>query len=98
MERLSASTEPLRLPPLEADDLLRRLAKMPLEKATGLGRWSIADLKVLPVVCFCKLAALLQTIEAAGRWPPSLSKAKVTLIPKANGATDPGSQRPITVM
>ena len=98
VDQLCAPTEPLRLPALDASDLSQRLTKMPLEKATGLDGWSVKDLKVLPEVCMHKLAAMLNTIEAVGRWPRTLSKAKVTLIPKANGATDPGSQRPIGVM
>ena len=44
VDQLCLSAEPLRLPPLDANDLSQRLAKMPLEKATGLDSWPIKDL------------------------------------------------------
>ena len=94
---LAASTTPPTLPNIEAVDLETSVSKMKSEKATGLDGWSVEDLKVLPKNCLAHLAELLNVIETTGRWPGPLSKARVTLIPKSGGSTDPGSQRPITV-
>ena len=97
VNHLAASTSPMTLSRIEAADLECNIAKMSSEKATGLDGWSVCDLKALPKTCIAQLATLLGTVETIGKWPHALSKARVTLIPKSSGSTDPGQQRPITV-
>ena len=96
--KLATGVEPPRLQALDAAELKVILSRMKTDTAPGLDGWTVADLKSLPNSCLNSLATFLQAVENTGVWPKALSVAKVTLIPKANGSTDPGAQRPITVM
>jgi hypothetical protein len=87
---------PMILEDLTAADLQSTLAKQSTRCAAGMEGWRVAELKALPPFLLDKLAQLLNLVEKTGRWPRSLERALVTLVPKGEGG-QPLSMRPISV-
>ena len=87
---------PMDLGDLTAADLQTTLAKQSTRCAAGMEGWRVAELKALPPFLLDKLAQLLNQVEKTGRWPRSLERALVTLVPKGEGG-QPLAMRPISV-
>ena len=87
---------PMTLADLMAADLQTTLTKQSTRCAAGMEGWRVAELKVLPTFLLDKLAQLLNNVEKSGRWPRSLERALVTLVPKGEGG-QPLAMRPISV-
>ena len=87
---------PMDLADLTAADLQSTLAKQSTRCAAGIEGWRVAELKALPPFLLDKLAQLLNQVEKTGRWPRSLERALVTLVPKGEGG-HPLAMRPISV-
>ena len=52
----------------------------------------------MPLPWFSGLAILLDLVETTGTWPQSLLDAYIALTPKADGASTPLGQRPLSVL
>ena len=88
---------PMTMTDLTADDLATTLARQSAHSAAGMDGWRVAELKRLPRHLLSQLAYLFNVIERSGRWPSSLERAVITLIPKGDGGGDPLAMRPISV-
>ena len=72
------------------------LRKQRADSARGLDGWRVAELKALPPSLLAKLADILNVVESTGRWPKTLERALISLIPKGEGG-EPLAMRPISV-
>ena len=81
---------------MTASDLRRTMGRQKSKSAAGLDGWRVAELKSLPTFYLERLAELYNTIETTGTWPKALTRARISLIQKGEGA-EPPQQRPISV-
>ena len=88
---------PMELEDITSQDLRLALARMGNAQAAGMEEWRIVEIKSLPQFLLTRLVAFYNAVEEWGRWPASLERAAVTLIPK-DGSDQPGDLRPISVM
>ena len=86
----------MKLSKLDGNDLRKTLRKMKTKTSAGIEGWRMAELKQLPTPLLDKLADVFDVVERTGKWPKSLMRALISLIPKGNG-DGPLEQRPITV-
>eukprot|EP00973_Karenia_brevis_P076254 10589747-Karenia_brevis.AAC.1 len=86
---------PMEVTEITGEELQRIVTHM--SGSPGMDGWRISELKALPLSILNGLADMFNLIERTGRWPTSLERAVVSLIPKGQGY-QPLDLRPISVM
>ncbi len=82
---------------MTGEELRVLLGRMSGSSCVGIDGWRVEELKRLPTEILDMLADIFNLVEKLGKWPLSLQRALVTLIPKGQGC-QPLDLRPITVM
>ena len=80
-----AKTE--KITPIKGGDLQITANEM-RESAAGLDNWAPAELKMVPLEAYDKLAVLFNMIEAGAPWPKDMMKARAAFLAK-----DPGDEQ-----
>ncbi|CAE8613885.1 unnamed protein product [Polarella glacialis] len=73
------------------------LRRMRSAQACGMEGWRVSELRALPLPLLDRLAEFFVMVERSGKWPRSLERALITLIPKGDSAR-PADMRLIFVM
>ena len=84
------------LPAISGARLRKVLNEMPGGKSKGYDSWAPNELRALPDTYLDALAQLLNDCEDQGRWPRTMGRPIIALIPK-QGAQDEGGMRPIAL-
>ncbi|KAJ9456896.1 hypothetical protein DIPPA_17317 [Diplonema papillatum] len=82
---------------ITAADLRKTLSTMNKNTAPGAEGWRVRELAALPDEALRRFAELFAVVEKTGKWPESLMRALVSLIPKGEGGFGPMDLRPISV-
>ena len=82
---------------LDGEKLRSACKKMKSASAPGADGWRVAELQVLPLQLFEKLAQVLNLVEETGTWPVPLTSGLISLIQKGEGSA-PQKLRPIGLM
>ncbi|KAJ9445989.1 Retrovirus-related Pol polyprotein from type-2 retrotransposable element R2DM [Diplonema papillatum] len=82
---------------ITAADLRKTLGTMKKNTAPGAEGWRVRELAALPDEALRRFAELFAVVEKTGKWPESLMRALVSLIPKGEGGSGPMDLRPISV-
>ena len=74
--------------------MLARAVKAAPSSAGGPDGWRPGELKLLPREAFDRLARFLRLVEATGRWPAELCKARTAIMAKGTDSwTDPKNKK-----
>ena len=82
---------------LDGEKLRAACKKMKSASAPGADGWRVAELQVLPLQLFEKLAQVLNLVEETGTWPVLFTSGLISLIQKGEGSA-PQKLRPIGLM
>ena len=86
-----------RLPAITERALYKAVRATCGNTAGGPDGWKADEMRSLPRFLIGKLAALLNLVEATGRWPEAVRNGTVALLPK-EGGREVGQERPITIL
>ena len=78
-------THPMSLDDVTEKQLRMTFSKQRTDSACGMGGWRVAELNALPPILLAKLADILKVADSTGKWPKSLERALISLIPKGKG-------------
>ena len=94
--RFVPDAQPCSCPALDGAMLATTARRMKCGAAPGQDGWRVAELRALPPPLLDKLAEALNEVERTGKWPTTVARATVALLPKGEGP-EPLQQRPITI-
>ena len=84
--------------PTSVETFQNALKKTSNRSMRGADKWSMKEVKALPVTLLHCLVDIFRYIEKEGNWPDTWVTAWVLFIPKEEEALGPESLRPITIL
>ena len=88
--------EPFELPPISAEEIQDRLAKMKLHTAKGADGWNLQEMRSLPLSALQQLAMLYSAAEVHAKWP-QLFNVVYTAVLQKTSSPGPKDIRPIGI-